>query len=136
MDTKAEFLAAAGKALKFPAWAGRNWDAFEELVNDLSWLPPAQGYLLLFERASRLAGKESQTLAVALEILELASQGRLKDGSPPLVVLVRGAGRVAAGLPLVTGSLQNNRAMGKTIRPARPPGDQSPGSQAAPAEAG
>jgi len=102
VDTKAEFLTAAAKALHFPVWAGRNWDAFEELVNDLSWLPPAKGYLLLFERASRLAVKEPQTLSVALDILEMASQGRLKDGSSPLAVLVRGAGRVAAGRPLLT----------------------------------
>lgn len=101
VDTKAEFLAAAAKALSFPAWAGRNWDAFEELVNDLSWLPPAQGYLLLFERTSRLARKEPQALSVALEILGAASQTRRKDGSRPLAVLVRGAGRVAAELPLV-----------------------------------
>lgn len=102
VDTKAEFLAAAGKALRFPAWAGRNWDAFEELVNDLSWLPPAQGYLLFFERASRLARKEPETLSVALDILEMAAQGRLKDGTSPLAVIVRGAGRVAAELPLVS----------------------------------
>ena len=102
VDTKAEFLAAAAKALRFPAWAGRNWDAFEELVNDLSWLPPAPGYLLLFERASWLAAKEPETLSVALDILEMASQGRRKDGSPPLAVLVRGAARVAAGRPLVS----------------------------------
>lgn len=102
VDTKAEFLAAAGKALHFPAWAGRNWDAFEELVNDLSWLPPAKGYLLFFERASRLARKEPQTLSVALEIFEAASQDRRKEGTPPLVVLVRGAGRVAVERPLVS----------------------------------
>lgn len=102
VDTKAEFLAAAAKALSFPAWAGRNWDAFEELVNDLSWLSPAPGYLLLFERASRLARKEPQTLSVALDILETAAQARRKDGGRPLAVLVRGAGRVAAELPLVS----------------------------------
>jgi len=102
VDTKAEFLAASAKALSFPAWAGRNWDAFEELVNDLSWLPPAKGYLLLFERASGLARKEPETLSVALDVLEMAAQGRLKDGSPPLAVLVRGAGRVAVERTLVS----------------------------------
>ncbi len=102
VDTKAEFLTTAGKALRFPGWAGRNWDAFEELVNGLSWLPPAKGYLMLFERASRLAGAQPETLSVALDILETAAQNRVKAGIPPLAVLVRGAGRIAAGLPLVT----------------------------------
>ena len=102
VDTKAEFLGAAARALRFPEWAGRNWDAFEELVNDLSWLPPARGYLLLFERASRLAGTQPEALSTALDILETASQNRRKAGVTPLAVVVRGAGRVAAGLPILT----------------------------------
>ncbi len=99
VDSKAEFLAAAGRALKFPEWAGRNWDAFEELVNDLSWLPPAAGYLLLIERASGLADKEPETLRMALDILSDALDGR-KD-PPRVVALVRGAGELAAKLPAV-----------------------------------
>ena len=43
-----------------------------------------------------------KTLDVALDILETAAQARRKDGSRPLAVLVRGAGRVAAELPLVS----------------------------------
>ena len=76
VDDKAEFLKAAGKALRFPEWAGRNWDAFEELVGDLSWLPPAEGYLLLIERSSGLAGAEPETLRMALDILGDALRAR------------------------------------------------------------
>jgi hypothetical protein len=100
VDSKAEFLRAAGRALKFPEWAGRNWDAFEELVNDLSWLPPAEGYLLLIERASGLAGKEPETLHMALDILGDALERR-KAGQPRVVALARGAGELAAKLPAV-----------------------------------
>lgn len=99
VDSKAEFLRAAGRALKFPEWAGRNWDAFEELVNDLSWLPSAEGYLLLIERASALADKEPETLRMALDILGDALGAR-KDG-PRVVALARGAGSLAAKLPAV-----------------------------------
>jgi hypothetical protein len=100
VDSKAEFLRAAGKALDFPDWAGRNWDAFEELVNDLAWLPPAEGYLLLIERASGLAGKEPETLRMALDILADALDAR-KAGQLPVVALVRGAGDIAVRLPVV-----------------------------------
>lgn len=99
VDSKAEFLRAAGKALKFPEWAGRNWDAFEELVNDLSWLPPADGYLLLIERASGLAEKEPETLRMALDILSDALDAR-KEG-PRVVALARGAGALTAKRPAV-----------------------------------
>ncbi len=100
VDSKAEFLRAAGKALDFPEWAGRNWDAFEELVRDLSWLPPAEGYVLLIERASGLAEKQPETLRMALDILGDALRARTGD-QPRVVALVRGAGELAAKLPAV-----------------------------------
>jgi hypothetical protein len=100
VDSKAEFLRAAGRALKFPEWAGRNWDAFEELANDLSWLPPIEGYLLLIERASGLAGKEPETLRIALDILGDALDARKPD-EPRVVALVRGAGELAVKLRAV-----------------------------------
>jgi hypothetical protein len=45
---KAGFLQAAADALSFPGYFGRNWDAFEECINDLVWAP-APGYVLLYE---------------------------------------------------------------------------------------
>lgn len=100
--SKADFLDAAGRAMSFPHWAGHNWDAFEELVNDLSWLPRAAGYLLLFERASWLAKAQPKVLSVALDILATAAENRRAAGQAPLAVVVRGAGALAANLPLLT----------------------------------
>lgn len=99
--SKAGFLAAAGQVMRFPAWAGRNWDAFEELVNDLSWLPPAEGHLVLFERVDWLAQAQPRVLAVAFDILATAAENRRAAGAAPLVAVVRGAGAAAAGLPLL-----------------------------------
>lgn len=91
---KAGFLSAAAETLQFPRWAGRNWDAFEELVNDLAWLPLAPGYLVLLDRLGKFSAGEPSNMRTALEILETAAANRA-DGQPPLVVLVRG-GRAAA----------------------------------------
>lgn len=46
--SKSGFLQAAAAAMHFPDYFGRNWDAFEECINDLSWAP-ARGYVLLYE---------------------------------------------------------------------------------------
>lgn len=100
VDSKYEFLKAAGTTLGFPEWAGHNWDAFEELVNDLSWLPPAEGYLLLIERSSRLADADEASLRMALDILGNALAAR-KPGDAPFLALARGAGALASRLPAV-----------------------------------
>ncbi len=99
VQDKAGFLAAAARDLSFPDWAGRNWDAFEELVNDLSWLPAAQGRLLLVDGLSRFAAHEARDVRTALAILDSAVAHRRAGADAPLVIVVRGGGRAAGHLP-------------------------------------
>ncbi len=40
LASKDAFLAALRAAAEFPDWVGNNWDAFEDAMTDLSWLPP------------------------------------------------------------------------------------------------
>jgi hypothetical protein len=90
---KGAFLDASARALRFPGYFGRNWDAFEECLNDLSW-EPAGRQLLLFEDAGRFAAAEPAHFATALAILQNVVANRQATAAP-LVVLLRGAGRVA-----------------------------------------
>lgn len=39
---------AIGEALQFPDWFGRNWDALEDCLTDLSWCQ-ADGHVFVFE---------------------------------------------------------------------------------------
>ena len=41
------------RGLRFPSYFGRNWDAVDECLRDLSWLP-AEGYVLVVVGAERL----------------------------------------------------------------------------------
>jgi|SRR5215831_3366562 len=67
--TKAAFLAEAAQALAFPEDAGRNWDAFEECLADLEWLP-AKGYLVIITDAGALLCESEDDYDTFVEIVE------------------------------------------------------------------
>jgi len=97
LATKADFLEASARALRFPSYFGQNWDAFEESLNDMGWAP-AQGYLVVFDGAGSFARAQPNEFAVALDILRESAR-RWHEQGTPLIVLLRGAGRVAGDLP-------------------------------------
>lgn len=86
--TKAGFLQAAAVAMQFPAYAGRNWDAFEECVNDLSWAPAA-AYLLLIDGGLALQQRAPALMATALAILRDAAAPSPAGRDAPLWTLLR-----------------------------------------------
>lgn len=84
--TKEELLSRAARALQFPPYFGGNWDAFEECVNDLAWLP-ARGYVLHITRPEGLARQVPEIFATMLSILQDAA-GQWKTTGTPFIVLV------------------------------------------------
>lgn len=50
VQSRAELLDSIGAALEFPDYFGRNWDALDDCLRDLSWLPAA-GYVLIVSHA-------------------------------------------------------------------------------------
>jgi RNAse (barnase) inhibitor barstar len=48
MQKKEDLLDRIAQALSFPEWFGRNWDALEDCLTDLSWCP-AQGHVFVFD---------------------------------------------------------------------------------------
>ena len=69
--TKADFLVACAQVMEFPDYFGHNWDAFEDCLTDLSWIP-AQGYVLLYQPPQILAETEPGDWAILLEIFQTA----------------------------------------------------------------
>ncbi|BCX02393.1 MAG: hypothetical protein KatS3mg053_0331 [Candidatus Roseilinea sp.] len=86
---KTSFLQACAAAMEFPTYFRPNWDAFEECVNDLSWMP-AQGYVVLFDRAGQFELSAPRDWATAMDIFEDAVAS-WRDAGTPMYVLVRGA---------------------------------------------
>ncbi len=60
-------------ALEFPDHFGRNWDALDDSVHDLEWLPEGPLALLVSD-ANRLLADEPQRLATLLDILSNAER--------------------------------------------------------------
>jgi hypothetical protein len=73
--TKAGLLDEFARALSFPEYFGHNWDALEECLADLDWLP-AQGYLLVVTDADQVLAKpeEEDDYETFIEILTEAGE--------------------------------------------------------------
>lgn len=85
---KAELLTAVGEALQFPSYYGHNWDALEEMLRDLSWLPAA-GYVIFLEDFEGVAAHNGAVWRLLLEIWAETTAVWWADGVP-MFVLIRG----------------------------------------------
>ena len=68
--TKTALLQRLAAALGFPQWFGGNWDAVEDCLKDLSWLP-APGWLVVLEGCDLLRRED---LSVLTDILAESAQ--------------------------------------------------------------
>jgi hypothetical protein len=71
--TKAGVLSEFARALEFPPYFGENWDAFEECLTDLSWMPAA-GYLIVVTDAEQVLPDREEDYATLIDSLEAAGQ--------------------------------------------------------------
>ena len=72
-QTAAGLLTECARALDFPDYFGHNWDALEECLADLEWLP-AQGYILLLTDAAHVLPDDEAEYETFLEILRDAGE--------------------------------------------------------------
>jgi RNAse (barnase) inhibitor barstar len=89
VENREDFLTAVALALEFPGYYGRNWDAFEECIRDLEWLP-ARGYVLVLDEYERFAQRDPESWNIALAILKEAAN-TWASTETPMYVLLRGA---------------------------------------------
>ena len=71
--TPANLFAEFARALEFPDYFGHNWDALEECLADLEWLP-AKGYILLVTNAEGVLPEDEEEYETFLEILRDAGE--------------------------------------------------------------
>ena len=78
IKSEGALLDALSVALRFPSYFGRNWNALDECVRDLSWLPP--GNVVLVHKDVPLTDNRA-SLAIYLSILRDAVGNWDKKGS-------------------------------------------------------
>jgi hypothetical protein len=112
--TKSALLDEMARVLAFPAHFGRSWDALEDCLTDLAWLPGA-GYRLVVSAADRLLARDAAGYATFVALLEdvgrawaTGATGHPERGAVPFhTVLVVSPARLAArphwGVPPLTG---------------------------------
>lgn len=73
--TKAGLLAEFARVLSFPDYFGHNWDALEECLADLDWLP-ARGYIIVVTDAEQVLTKldDEDDYETFIEILSEAGE--------------------------------------------------------------
>jgi len=105
--TKAELLDGLASGLAFPDWAGRNWDALEELLSypERTAATPA---LVAWTDPARLAEPDAGTFRT---IVDAAAAARTSNGDGVFVVVAGPSGRATGaagttrGLPPAIGSI-------------------------------
>jgi hypothetical protein len=84
--SKPELLEEFARALRFPAWVGRNWDALADALGDLSWLP-AGSHVVVWVGPTALRGAQPAEYATALEVLRHATSASAGTDHPLTVLL-------------------------------------------------
>ena len=82
IDARENLFDSLERALDFPDWFGRNWDALEDVLGDLSWRK-GDGHVLVFQ--SYPAGEE---LGILLDVLRSSAEYWAGRGKPFFAVLV------------------------------------------------
>jgi Barstar (barnase inhibitor) len=85
--SKAELLEEFARALTFPAWVGRNWDALADALGDLSWLP-AGPHVVVWVGWTALQEAQPAEYAIALDVLRHATSASAGTSRPLTVLLV------------------------------------------------
>jgi hypothetical protein len=99
IDSKTAFISVTGRALRFPDYSATNWDAFEESLRDLSWLP-GTGCLIVYGDPYYFAQAAPKDWATALTILKETAAYWQKKQQPFYVLLRRTLGS-APDVPLL-----------------------------------
>lgn len=75
MRSTQALLDEVSAAFQFPSYFGENWDALDECMSEIDWLPIEGGILLVVKDAGDvLVAERPDTLAVFVEVLQRSAR--------------------------------------------------------------
>ncbi len=83
---KQAFLKKTAHVLGFPAYFGKNWDAFSDCLTDMSW-KPAAGYVVFFKNHRPFAIKNPPDAHMAERIFDSSAQYWKQKKTPFYIIL-------------------------------------------------
>ncbi len=88
--TAAEFFNEISAALQFPDYFSENWDALNDCVHDLAWLPPGTLTIVFIDADRLLAAAPVEQFATLKDLIEkaTATHGQSKRPARPLRVIL------------------------------------------------
>ena len=87
VQDKATLLSEVKRALRCPAYVGNNWDAVDEALRDLAWLP-SRARLLLVSDVADFRAECEDLYATLIDVLDSAVTIHRETSTPLNVVLL------------------------------------------------
>jgi hypothetical protein len=78
---KNEMLAVVGHALRFPEWFGHNWDALNDCLLDMAWLP-APGYVIILDHCDGIHGRAESDFVKMMQVFQDVAATWREDAVP------------------------------------------------------
>lgn len=83
IEARDKLFDSLSRALDFPQWFGRNWDALEDVLDDLSWRKGGDGYVLVFR-----SYPDGEELGILLDVLRSSAEYWAGRGKPFFAVFI------------------------------------------------
>lgn len=87
IGSESDLFTAVSRAFRFPDYFGMNWDALEECLRDLEWIP-AQGYVLLITDADQMWRRSPELAGRFLSIWLFAAEQWAQEERPFHLIFV------------------------------------------------
>lgn len=87
---KRSLLDRCAEEFALPSYFGRNWDALQDCLKDLSWVPASRGYLVVYDHWGELADADPASHRTLVDIFETAVTFWRGTSTPMAVLLLDG----------------------------------------------
>jgi RNAse (barnase) inhibitor barstar len=84
---KADLLNIISQEMRFPSYFGHNWDALDECLRDLSWLP-SKGYIVQFFYPEYFLKNSPRDFEIFLGVIKSANVEWKTEGIKFLLILI------------------------------------------------